>query len=165
MTAVSDLPTCWWFGCWLTAGHYLVGRDGTWASARHSPFYRRDGQLDGGYAPRRWQKLRPPPVPTLANGIVFAMMGGENAEARRTLTYGSEELPQGCFLRHEALGTTLIAWWDRTQGDERGACNSTFIVEGSHHVDDMLRWFPEAFPQQAKRLTDAGVVLTHVNTE
>lgn len=160
---MSQIPRCWWFGCWLQAGHHLVGRDGRWESAKDCPFYRTDGQLDGNYAPRRWMKTRLPPMPIHADGIVFARMS-DDADIRRTITYNSEELAQGYFLRHEVLGCTLISWWDRTQGDLRGACNSTFIVGGFHHVDDMLRWFPEAFPKQAQRLADAGVRLVCVNT-
>jgi hypothetical protein len=150
----------------MQPGHHLVGRDGRWESAKDCPFYRDDGQLDGGYAPRRWTKYRPPSWIALEGGVVFTMMAGrDNPEARHQLQYGSEELEQGCFLRHEVLGCTLISWWDRTQGDLRGACNSTFIVEGSHGVSDMLRWFPEAFPRQARCLADAGVALVNVSTD
>jgi len=58
-----------------------------------------------------------------------------------------QELPQGKFLRH-ALdnGFTAISWWDRCQGDERGACNSTLLLEGEHTSSEMLEALERYFP-------------------
>lgn len=102
------------------------------------------------------------PVPVHDDGIVFSMLG-KSREDRQRITYNSDELPQGRFLRHEVNDCTLISWWDRTQGDTRGACNSTFIVAGAHHVNEMLHWLPEALPLQIKRLADARISLVCVN--
>lgn len=153
---------CWWFGCWLSAGHHLVDYRGR--SARgECPFYGLDHLLDGGYAPRIVTRGRRMPVATHDDGLCFQNMGREGTEEPREIHYASEECPQGQFLFHRARGCTLISWWDRTQGDTRGACNSTFIAEGYHTVDEILAAFPEVFPQQAKRLADAGVRLVCVN--
>lgn len=147
----NDTPS-YWHGCWLTAGHYLFGRDGRSTDDRAFEYL----WLDAGYAPMRDRYHR----------IVFVMQE-ETHEARRTLTYRCEELPQGQFLRHVIKNNrgeihTMIAWWDRTQGDTRGACNSCYIVKGEHSSSEMLRWLPNHFPKQAERLRVAGVELLEV---
>lgn len=156
-------PIAWWHGCWLAPGHFLFNQGGDYA--RTGPFadYGNSWSLDGGYAPRRLLRRGGITIPVHDDGIIFTMMGGADQDLRHRFANQSEELPQGRFLRHEVSGCTLLAWWDRTQGDTRGACNSVFIVDGRHHVDDMLRMFPERFPKQAKRLSDAGVQLVCVN--
>lgn len=96
--------------------------------------------------------------------------GAGNPDDRNTsqrYSYRSEELPQGCFLYHRIRSSSgrvysMISWWDRTQGDERGACNSTFIVPGTHDAEQLLVWLPVAFPLQVQRLTAAGVRLVQV---
>jgi hypothetical protein len=52
-----------------------------------------------------------------------------------------------------------MAWWDRTQGDERGACNSVLIVEGDRTTEEMLALWPQCFPLQAANLERAGAQL------
>jgi hypothetical protein len=162
-----DPDRCWWFGCWLEAGHHLVGRGGTWDMRRACPLFCDEHLLDGGYAPRQitsWHRLGVlrSEIAFHPDGLCFQAMG-RTREERQAIHYASDELPQGKFLFHVSRGCSLIAWWDRTQGDERSACNSTFIAEGAHTAADLLAAFPQIFPLQAKRLADAGVALVCVN--
>jgi hypothetical protein len=115
---------------------------------RDCPLYRMNG-LDTGYAPRRHQRT---------GAIVYIYQCGGFDEARRTLFYASEELPQGQFLRHyfPGKGCTLLAWWDRAQGDTRGNCNSCFIALGNHTSAEMLEWFPKMYPLQAACIVRGG---------
>lgn len=157
-------PKSWWFGCWLKPGHHLVGEDGQWESATDCPLYRCDGALDGGYAPRKIRYRHALPIAIRDDGLVFSQIGGDDSKLRHDIMYRSDELPQGQALWHgDVRGCTLLSWWDRTQGDTRGNCNSTFIVAGHHHANDMMRMFSERFPRQAQRLKDAGVELVVIN--
>lgn len=135
----------WWFGCWLQPGHFLRGG----SAVTQCPFYRDDSQLDGGYAPR---KLR-------HTGDIVYTYQGSSREIRHRIEKHGDELPQGSFLRHFLRGVTFISWWDRTQGDTRGNCNSTYLVLGNHPTRVMLEWFPRHFPLQAERMTLASVHL------
>jgi hypothetical protein len=97
--------------------------------------------LDTPYAPRRYRRT---------GAICYTAQCGGFEDARDKLFYTSDELPQGQFLRHSfpARGATMIAWWDRAQGDTRGNCNSCFILKGEHSTADMLEAFPKFFPLQ-----------------
>lgn len=164
---MTDLPRVWWHGCWLEPGHYLHdvnGRSGPGMiacplcptrSLSQAPY------LDGGLAPRRLRDRYYLPLafakPT--DGIVYTRQGGVDWKERYEVERVSDECPQGDFLLHAIAGCTIAAWWDRTQGDERGACNSCLIVEGDHEASAMVEMFPRLFPRQAKRLAEAGVVL------
>lgn len=107
--------------------------------------------IDGTLAPRRHSRT---------NAIVW---GGMNGDDNRRLEFDSVELPQGQFLRHELdSGFTAIQWWDRTQGDKRGACNSTVLMRGRHTSAEMLGALAEHFPSVLKNLTDAGIALVEV---
>lgn len=86
-------------------------------------------------------------------------MQEQNPEERRRLRDYGAECPQGAFLIHRYRGHTLMAWWDRNQGDTRGACNSVFIVEGGHTAGTMLALWPQCFPLQAANLDRAGMQL------
>jgi hypothetical protein len=138
----------WWFGCWLTAGHFLVGRDRR--EARECPFYGRLVGLDGGLAPR-WHKR--------TGAITFVYRGGK---WDNQVEYDTAELPQGQFLRHYIAGVAILSWWDRTQGDIRSACNSSYLVLGGYTSSEMLEWFPLHFPLQAERLKTADIRLIEV---
>jgi energy-coupling factor transporter ATP-binding protein EcfA2 len=84
-------------------------------------------------------------------GVFFAWMYGDDKQRDRAFHAG-DELPQGHFLIHNMSGLTLMAWWDRTHGDKRGACNSVYAVEGDFGADQMLEWWPRHFPLQAKHM-------------
>lgn len=152
-----DPEKCWWFGCWLEPGHYLVNRRDR-SVGSECPFHRLENFLDGGYAPRRMREGYWVPLDLDASRICYVNMG-TTREQRDRLRYGSNELPQGQALYHQDRGCSLISWWDRTQGDGRGACNSTFIALGTHTATDLLEWFPQVFPAQYQCLVDAGVKL------
>lgn len=154
----------WWHGCWWPhLGHFLRG--GPTARRDECPWHDwTSDSLDGGYAPRRMRLKQPLPEhadPEREDRLVFLNM--VSPDNRAVLAANSVEFPQGQFLYHRAHGCSLISWWDRTQGDTRGNCYSTFIVEGEHHVDDVITWFPKLFSLQAKRLADCGVQLVCVN--
>jgi hypothetical protein len=74
----------------------------------------------------------------------------------------SNECPQGQFSRHAHRGYTLIQWWDRCQGDGRGACNSTILLEGDHTTEEMLTALVEHFPHVLANLKRHGVELVEV---
>jgi hypothetical protein len=59
-------------------------------------------------------------------------------------------------------GYTAISWWDRNQGDTRGACNSTVLLEGTHTADEMVAALREHFPHVAANLAKAGIELVEV---
>lgn len=167
MSESSAHPRAWWHGCWLEAGHYLHDVDGRndrrmircplqpTGSMYDAPY------LDGGLAPRRLRDRFYPrlPFPAPDDRIVYTLQGGAAWEQRYGVERASDECPQGEFLLHAVAGCTIAAWWDRTQGDERGACNSCLIVEGDHEDSAMLALFPQLFPRQATRLAAAGVEL------
>lgn len=150
---MADLPRAWWHGCWLSAGHYLFDRNG------RSLDYEKEGPpgmgyapwLDGSLAPRRYRSGRSWPIaPLRDDGLVFGRMAKSDDGLYHRIMNASDEAPQGDFLLHAIAGCTIAAWWDRTQGDTRGACNSCLIVENQ---------CPQLFPRQADRLAAAGVEL------
>jgi hypothetical protein len=110
-------------------------------------------------APRRVRVGARLQITVPADGIVFRRLGGDSNDRRWAIERESDESDQGEFLLHAIAGCTVAAWWDRTQGDTRSACNSCFIVEGNHDAAEMLELFPRVFPVQAARLAAAGVTL------
>ncbi len=91
--------------------------------------------------------------------IVF----GDNRNHRDQDRYNATECPQGQFLRHRFGKWTLIQWWDRCQGDKRGACNSTLLLEGEHTTEGMIAALKEHFPHVLENLEKAGVELVEVH--
>jgi hypothetical protein len=88
---------------------------------------------------------------------------GRLSERERSIDRG-DECPQGQTLVHHLdNGFTAMQWWDRTQGDTRFGCNSTFLAEGEHDFETMLRLFAENFPEQHARIT-AVAPITLVET-
>ncbi len=157
-----ELPRSWWHGCWLEPGHYLFDRRGRRARDEECPVtaHHESWWLDGQLAPRRLRAGWSPPVMPLEPGaIVYGRMAGEDRDLRHRIEAASCEAEQGEFLLHPIAGCTIASWWDRTQGDTRGACNSCLIVEGVHSANEMLELFPRLFPRQAERLASAGVSL------
>lgn len=163
---VTDLPRAWWHGCWGEPGHYLhdvngrSGRNMIPCALRPTGSIYEAPYLDGGLAPRRLRDRYPPLTFSIPDDrIVYSMQGGGKWKQRDEVERVSDECPQGEFLLHSISGCTIAAWWDRTQGDKRGACNSCLIVDGNHNASAMMELFPRLFPRQAKRLADAGVEL------
>lgn len=148
-------PRAFFFGCWNDSGHFLFHPGGVSVRGAEERAIARDmmgAHLDGNYAPRR----------ACRGGATCWSGQGESIDARRRIEYASEELPQGQFLRHQREGFTLIAWWDRTQGDTRPGCNSTFLLEGDHTSAAMLAGLAQFFPHILQNLTTAGVELREV---
>jgi hypothetical protein len=148
---ITALTRAWYHGCWDAPGHYLhhVGGSAVHRDDVSCPLRSWIG-LDGGFAPK-----------TRGGDVFFACMYADNEDRRRAVN-ANAELPQGHFLIHRISGVTLMAWWDRTHGDKRGACNSVYAVEGDFGADQMLEWWPRHFPLQAKHMETAGVKLVQV---
>lgn len=137
-----------YFGCWNQAGHYLVAPGGGRPVLSHEESYALSRELDGAFAPKRKR----------GGPIVW----GDTRDPSDWDRYNATECPQGQFLRHEIRGYTLIQWWDRCQGDTRGACNSTVLLEGVHTSERMLGALAEHFPHVLENLKRAGVELVEV---
>lgn len=148
-------PRCFYFGCWNTPGHYTFCPGGR--SARNCldiELYGDGAHLDGTLAPRK---------DGYHGGKLFWCGQGKTEEGRQRLRYDGAECPQGHFLRHELdNGFTAIQWWDRCQGDTRGGCNSTILLEGSHTSEEMLIAAKEHFPEVLANLERGGVELVEV---
>lgn len=149
-------PDIFYFGCWNEPGHYLFDAQGRALYSKRGEsrqedqivHYNQGRHIDGTLAPRRHERT---------GKIVWVGMD------RSHLEYHSEELPEGQFLRHELDNRfTAISWWDRKQGDKRGACNSTVLWRGKHSSAEMVQAFAEHFPSRLKRLTDAEIALVEV---
>src|SRR6267142_2718182 len=161
-----------YFGCWNSAGHYLFLPGGQSAYRGFSDLeycnspdkegYRT--HLDGALAPRKRKYM----AGTIGyafdlHTLCWAAQGATKDERLR-INYDSEEYPQGQFLRHVLPnGYTAIQWWDRCQGDTRGACNSTILVEGERTSVEMLEALRVNFPHVVDNLTRAGVQLVEID--
>lgn len=143
---------CFYFGCWNEPGHFLFAPEGRTV---HGPecdrvdFYdvAADGErkhLDGNLAPRRTKDGR----------IIYD--GQFKTRRERQLSYAGE-CSQGNYLCHVLPnGFTAIAWWDRCQGDTRGACNSTVLLEGNHTAEEVLAAGRQHFPHVFENLARGG---------
>jgi hypothetical protein len=148
---VSD--DVFYFGCWGEAGHQLFGPRGR-RTYREEPvvayYGPRHMHLDGTLAPRKDRRT---------GAITWTGAGDRD----RRIESWSDELPQGHFLRHELdNGFTAIQWWDRSQGDKRGACNSTILMRGQHTSAELLAALAEHFPSVLANLSAAGITLVEV---
>lgn len=163
-------PRCFYFGCWNEAGHYLFAPGGLSLHSKEDgqiQYYGPDRRhLDGSLAPRVIQ----PNAPT-SPYEVFGRVPGETfrlcwlgcAPREANLEYKSGERPQGQFLRHELdSGFSCLQWWDRCQGDTRGACNSTILLEGRHTTWELLAALRDHFPHVLANLDKHGVELVEV---
>lgn len=151
---------CLYFGCWNQSGHYIHFPGGSSAHRTGAEYYGGAERihLDGSLAPREFNKR------WLANYGELCWQGqGKTNDERLRIGYDSEEYPQGQFLLHVLdNGYTAIQWWDRCQGDTRGACNSTILLKGIHTSAEMLEALHKYFPHVAANLAKAGIVLTEV---
>jgi len=145
---------CFYFGCWNNKpGHYLRAADGhPYGGKDLLEYYDGRRHIDGTLAPRR----------TDDGDLCWSGQGAKLEDCQR-ITFRSIEYPQGQFLLHHLdNGFTAIQWWDRTQGDGRGACNSTILLEGRHTADEMLAALEQYFPSVLQNLTKAGIKLLEV---
>ena len=145
---------CWYFGCWNNAGHYLHLPGGKWDHRLEHYGNQPDrAHLDGTLAPRRHKR----------SGAICWSGQGKTSDERCRIEYDSEELPQGQFLRHVLnTGVTAISWWDRNQGDTRGACNSTILLEGDRTTEELLAALALHFPHVLENLKRARVELVEI---
>ena len=157
---------CFYLGCWNEPGHYLYASaemplTGTYEERHRFEYHGDHIHVDGTLAPKKaregtrtwfvhkdalvWEGMRLP------------------GEARGQIHYDSYECPQGQYLLHFLnTGFTAIQWWDRTQGDTRGACNSTVMLEGRHTAEEMVAALKEHFPHVYANLEKAGIELVDV---
>lgn len=144
------------FGVWGVAGHHLLGPGGAWFKGSDAitmyravePESRR--HIDGTLAPR------------LRHGQIL-WSGAFPRESRTGYGYDSIEAPQGQFLRHFLTnGYSAIQWWDRQQGDGRGACNSTILMPGDHTSAELLEAGRRDFGRVFDNLAKAGIPLVEV---
>ncbi len=149
-------------GCWNEPGHFWWTRGGHHLDDRLAPsvFAR---WIDGGYAPRVWRAGYFNSRSLVKNPAVCFVMEVENEDDRRRIMYDATEHEQGRFLIHHKGDHTLMSWWDRTQGDTRGACNSSLVVTGTHDSLAMYDFLLQNFPRVAANLVAKGVALVEVN--
>lgn len=141
---------CLYFGVHQRAGHVLHG--GSSGFDRSVTTYGPERQhIDGALAPRRDR----------AGEIFFA--GAEQRHSERENSSSEYECPQGQYLLHHLPnGYSAVQWWDRNQGDGRGACNSTILLRGVHDAATVLAAGREKFPHVFENLKKAGVELVEV---
>jgi hypothetical protein len=144
----------YYFGSWGRPGLFLYAPGGRQPRDHAAECYGRDRtHIDGTLAPRRMRRTKE---------ILWTGRGNTHNERERN-RYDSEELPQGQFLLHLLdTGFSAIQWWDRNQGDARGACNSTLLLEGRHAAEEMTAALREHFPHVLTNLEKAGVALADV---
>lgn len=152
-TTESDTDSkVYFFGCWNAAGHYLFAPGGRSVRECDPERFVLNGEryhIDGTLAPRRFEHT---------GELTF--LAEHPVDDRWRITSKTKECAQGeFFLHHLDNGFTAISWWDRNQGDKRGACNSTVLLEGEHDVPTMLRTLSQHFPHVVDNLTKAGVRL------
>lgn len=151
-TRLPEAPPlrAYFFGCWNQAGHFLFDSQGrrVWNTPLGD-----DSQYDTTYAPRFDGNRH----------VTFKAVTRDEHERYR-IDSRTSEAPQGHFLRHylKDIGFTLISWWDRSQGDKRGACNSNLFLEGDHTSEIMLGALRERFPHVLANLEQAGIKLIEV---
>jgi hypothetical protein len=156
---MSDEPRAYFFGCWGEPGHFMHtpgGRrlyDARWCYLPLPGNNR--AHVDGSLAPKRYRD---------SAGISCFWL--EAQTNKRTQHYSGEECNQGEFLRHVIDFSdgrfTVISWWDRQQGDTRGACNSNFFLEGEHTSEEMLAALQHHFPHILENLKKGGIELVAV---
>ena len=139
---------CFYFGCWNQPGHYLFGHV-SYTEEKKIAYYGAGRHLDATLAPRRFHYTSE-----------LTWIGEHAQEKHHTISSKTEECPQGQYLRHFLdNGFTAVQWWDRTQGDTRGACNSTILLEGEHTAEEVLAAGRVNFPTVFENLAKAGVEL------
>jgi hypothetical protein len=158
---------CLYFGCWNEPGHFLyLPGGGSAREHRLESYGKGEVHLDGTLAPRRIR--RGTSAICRATGLTWGDICwegmGRTREDRQRIHYDADECPQGEFLLHQLdTGFTAIQWWDRTQGDGRGACNGTLLLEGRRTSAELLAALAAHFPHVLANLTKAGVSLVEVH--
>lgn len=137
----------WYFGPWGEPGHYLFDEGGR--RIGDECYVSRIRDLDGGLAP-----VNPDSAPSF-------MKDG------RIPWWNAEEYAQGVFATHHEFvdrqNLTIIAWWDRTQGDARSRSNACFIADGHRTPDEMVGMFRRLFPSRFGNLVASDIRLRPVS--
>lgn len=60
--------------------------------------------------------------------------------------YGVDSTPTGEIHEHHKDGWTAVSFWDRSGGDRRPGCNSTFLVNAEMSGDELLALAKEQWP-------------------
>ncbi len=71
----------------------------------------------------------------------------DSTYAPRKLGYHADEEPQGRARVTLVDEWTVLAFWDRSGPDKRGAINSTFVIEGTRSPREALALAMQHFPQ------------------
>ncbi len=149
---------CFFFGVGPGGGHHVHGPEYSfvpYAVAEQVSHYHSVEQrhLDGTLAPRKTER----------GGSTFFAGDGKFSRRDDPREYRSYELPQGQYLHHHlSNGFSAVQWWDRVQGDKRGACNSTILLEGKHDAETVLAAGRKHFPKVFENLKAAGIELVEV---
>ena len=151
---MSDSPRSYFYGCWNGPGHFMfrgnTSRDPQEENRLH--YFDDYVHLDSNLAPRHHPRM----------GLIWCGQF-KTREERQRMQYASEEYPQGKFMRHYlSTGFTALQWWDRCQGDSRGNCNSTILLEGRREVSQVLGALEKYFPHVIRNLDSHGVKLEEV---
>ncbi len=163
---------CFFFGCAERSGRNMFGSKmqppTTFEERNRASYYGGTEYIsvDSTLAPRR---VRAGCVEVLAatkrQAVDLFWIGmGVSPGARYLITTETDECPEGQFLLHHLdNGFTAIAWWDRSQGDEREGGNSVLLLEGKHTAAEMIAALREHFPNAVIHLNDAEVELVEVS--
>lgn len=153
----------YFFGCWNEPGHHLWGPGGRWLPRHEQSVFEGECNLDGTLAPRRMGRDRRRGAGYLPPGSLCWAGQGRTAEERTGIRLDSVEYEQGQYLHHHLdNGFTALAWWDGCQGDKRGGCSSTILLDGRHDAPAMLAALAEHFPHVLANLKRCDVELVEV---
>jgi len=122
-----------YFGCVREPGHHFFGPDGEYRHFKEfaqSPW--RAYELDAQLAPHFEDCIR--------------------KRSRFCKYCDCASGPEGIALLHHKAGWTALSFWDRSV-DNRGASNSTFILEGDYDFNQALALARSLFPSIFARFT------------
>ena len=106
------------------------------------------GRSAGMYLYRpRMERARLPIMWPFGNGDML-----DATYAPKKPNYRGDEEPQGRARVTLIADWTVLAFWDRSGPDKRGAINSTFVIQGTYSPDEALTLAREHFPQIFERL-------------
>ena len=154
----------YYFGCWNSPGHYLHSPGGRSHFDPRVAKYGNGIHVDGSLAPRIMRRtFKKRDGSWILSGARCWLGEGATPDEASAIDYASVEMPQGFYLHHHLdNGYTAVQWWDRCQGDKRGGCNSTILLEGRHDAPEMLAALREHFPHVLANLERGGVELVEV---
>ena len=77
--------------------------------------------------------------------------------------YGCDSTPTDKYVTASKDGWTAVSFWDRSGGDERPGCNSTFLVHAEMSGEELLRLAKQQWPEIFSRrgfplMSNAGAI-------